>query len=93
MGFETGRKSSIGVTAVALTATSTPCEAVTVRAPATNSVNVYVAARSTVTADSADATDGYQLAPGDLHIFNIDDPNKLYAISTAASQKLFWKTE
>lgn len=93
MGFEAGRKSSIGVTALALTATSRPTVNVTVVCPDTNSAKLYFAMRSTVTADSADATDGFPLAAGEGKTFACEDPSKIYAISTATGQKCFWTTE
>ncbi len=62
---------------------------VQIKAPETNSGVVYVGA-SGVTADSADATDGFPLSPGEGLFVPVDDPSKLYVIASAAGQKVFW---
>lgn len=88
--FDHGRKSSIGVSAVQLTATSTPVKkGVAVKASRDNSSILYVG-NSDVTADTADATDGFELFPGESITIGIDNVNKIYVISKAAGQEVFW---
>ena len=50
---------------------------------------VYVGTAG-VTADAADATDGFPLAGGEGLFVPIDDPSKLYVRGSAAVQKVFW---
>lgn len=85
----TGRKSSIGTSAVQLTTNTTICVGVLLKAPTANTASVYVGP-STVTADSADATDGFIIEPGEGVFVTIDNASKLYAISSATGQKLFF---
>jgi hypothetical protein len=88
--FQHGRKSGVGTTAVALTTTSvTATKGVQLRAADANTGVVYVG-KSTVTTDSADATDGYPLAAGESLFVPVDDASKIYLRATAASQKVFW---
>lgn len=88
--FVHGRKSSIGASALQLTSTSSRVsKGVVVKAAVGNSGKVYVGL-SNVTADSADATDGFELAAGESIAMEIDDPSKVYVIGSAASQKVFW---
>lgn len=89
MSFLTGRKSSIGATALQLTATSTKCTGVYVKAADDNTGKVYVGI-STVTADSADATDGFPLSADTGVFVTIDDPSKLYVIGSTTGQKVFY---
>ena len=60
-GFATGRKSSIGTSAVQLTTSTHVSRGIQVIADSTNSVIVYVGL-STVTANAADSTDGFPLS-------------------------------
>ena len=88
--FDHGSNLDIGTAAEVLTATSFRCiKGVLVRAPSTNTGNVYVG-KSDVTAGTAAATDGMPLEAGDAIFIEIDNPNKLYVIATVAAQKIFW---
>lgn len=61
-----GAKSSISTTALALVAVATPLTYGTaVKSAAANTQKLYVGVASTVTSTSADATDGYELSPGE----------------------------
>jgi len=88
--FTTGAKSSISTSAVQITATDIKCVfGVLVKAAAANTGIVYVGT-SGVTAGSADATDGVELSAGDAVLIEVDNANKVYAIGSAAGQKVFW---
>lgn len=89
--FDNGAKSSIGTTAVQLTTSSITCgKGVVVKADASNSGFVYVGSSSSVTAGSADATDGFQIAAKEGVVVEVDNPNKIYVIGSAAGQKVYW---
>lgn len=85
----TGAKSSIGATALQLTAASTKCTGVYVKASNANSGTVYVGIE-TVTAGSADATDGFPIDATEGVFVTIDDPSKLYVIGSTTGQKVFY---
>jgi hypothetical protein len=87
--FYTGRKVIIE-TATALTDSSVKCEAgVTVRAASGNSGYVYVG-KSTVTKNSAESTDGYELAAGQSITIPVNNVNKVYAIASVNPQTVYW---
>ncbi|MHB1033226.1 MAG: hypothetical protein ACYC35_23935 [Pirellulales bacterium] len=89
-GFDHGRKSAIGTTAVPLVATSSrAAKGVQIKAAAANSGTVYVG-QSDVTADAADATDGFPLAAGEALFLPVDDPSKVYLVASTAGQKVFF---
>lgn len=89
--FFHGRKSGISTTAVQLTTTSNRCKrGIVVKAAVGNSGKVYVGSSLDVTADSADATDGFELSAGDSIMTETDDPSKLFLIASAPDQKVFW---
>lgn len=91
--FDHGRKSGVGTSAVQLAASSTPAtRGVLVRAPHDNSGTVFVGSSTSVTADSADATDGLPLAPGESLLIKVNDANKVYVIANATGQKVFFLT-
>lgn len=90
----TGAKSSIGTSAVALVGSATSVTyGVSVKAAAANTLKVYVGLANTVTATSADATDGYELAAGQ-EVFiprsAASDAASIYLISTNTGQKVFY---
>jgi len=64
---------------------------VVVKAAAGNSGKVYVG-NSDVTADSAAATDGFELSAGEAVTLEVDNVNKIWVIGSAVSQKVFWLT-
>lgn len=88
----TGRKSSIGATALQLTTADTPAsKGVLVKASAKNASGSYLyAGPSTITADSADSTDGFELSPGDAVTIPVDNVNKVYVIGSTTGLKAFW---
>jgi len=90
--FDHGRKSSIGTTAVQITTTSIVArQGVLVKSSVKNSVRLFVG-NSDVTADSADATDGVELAPGDWVMVPVDNANKVYVIAeSGTASKVFWQ--
>jgi len=89
--FRTGRKSSIGTTAVVLGGSTgiTLSRGVYVKAAAGNSGTVYVG-KVSVTANAADGTDGYQLAAGDEIFIEAQDTTDLYVVGSGAGQSVFW---
>lgn len=91
--FLHGKKSGIGVNAVRLTAVSLDSVrvgAILIKASPDNSGRVYVGTDNTVTADSTDATDGFELSAGESVVVEIDDPSKIFVIASATGQKVFW---
>lgn len=89
-GFDHGRKSSVGTTAVQLSATSyRVTKGVQLKADAANASTVYVG-NADLTADTADATDGFPLAAGEGLFVPVDDVNKVYVRGGASGQKVFW---
>lgn len=89
----TGSKSSIGATALQLTATSTHLyNGVEIKADAANSTGiVYVGFSSAITAAAADGTTGFQLVAGESRFFEIDDPSKIYVIGSTTGLKVWFK--
>ena len=89
----TGRKSAIGTTALALIGTATPVTyATTIKAAAANTGKIYVGLAG-VTADSAEGTDGLELAAGEavsLPKQFAADASLIFLIGSAASQKVFF---
>ena len=89
-GFDHGRKSSVGTSAVQLAATSyRAAKGVQIKADAANSAAVYVG-NADLTADTADATDGFPLAAGEGLFVPVDDVNKIYVRGGSSGQKVFW---
>jgi|GEM_PF-1767258 len=88
--FRHGRKSGIGAAVAPLTAAAVlATKGVQLRAADANSGVVYVG-QSTLTADTADATDGYPLAAGETLFVPVNDASKIFLRATAESQKVFW---
>lgn len=88
--FTTGAKSSIGTSAVQITTSDIKCIfGVLVKADDDNSGDVYIGPKG-VTAGTADATDGIRLKAGDSVFIEIDNANKVYAIGSAAGQKVYF---
>lgn len=88
---KTGRLSGVGGAAQRLTtAGAVKCGfGVLVKAAASNTANGFVGFSANITADSADATDGYLLEPGQEVAIEIDEPGNLWLIWTG-SQKFFF---
>ena len=89
--FSTGAKSSVGTSAVQMTSSSVKAPlGVTVKAANNNSGTVYVGSSSSVTAGTADSTDGFELGPGESITILVDNTNKVWLIGSAAGQKVFY---
>lgn len=89
-GFDHGRKSSVGTSAVPLIATPyRAAKGVQLKADAANSSTVYVG-NADVTADAADGTDGFPLSAGEGLFVPVDDASKVYLRAGASGQKVFW---
>lgn len=82
--LKSGRKSGIGTSAVAL-GTGGCTQGVLIKADADNAGIVSVGP-SGVTHETADATDGYQLAAGEEVFIAIDDLSKVYLIASTTAQ-------
>lgn len=88
--FDHGSKSSIGTSAVQITASSiTAKKGVTVKAAIANTGTIYVG-NSDVTNGTTDATDGFELGNGESVTIEVDNANKIYVIASTTSQKVFW---
>lgn len=90
--FNTGRKSSIGTSAVALVS-ATPATSengVRIVADPNNTAAVYIGKSSAVTANSADATDGYPLYAGREIVIPKEYANEIYVIAPSGSQAVWW---
>jgi len=83
--------SSIGDSQAQLTATIRKAKrGVQITADASNPSIIYVGLTG-VTADSADATDGYPIAAGDTVVIPTRNPALLYVIAkTGSTGKLWW---
>lgn len=89
----TGRISSINTTPVAMYnsgANFVVNEGIVVVTPSTNVENIWVGYSPNITADSADATDGFPIAPGASLFIPCRTPAELYVRSTAGSNLKLW---
>lgn len=87
--FDHFSKGSIGATAVQLSSSATRCfKGVQIKADPANTGVVYIG-KSDVTANTAAATDGYPLAAGEELFVPTDLLSTVYAIGSAAGQKVF----
>ena len=85
-----GRNSDVDTTAEQLTAVSMPAvNGVLVKA-ANGNTGVIYCGNSDVTANSVDATDGFELAAGESVFIEIDDPNKIYVIASVVNQGVYF---
>jgi len=83
-------KGSIGTSAVQITTSTFQCvKGMLIRADPANTGIVYIG-QSDVTANSAAATDGLPLEAGDAVMIEVNQVNLVYAIASAAGQKVFW---
>lgn len=86
----TGSKSSIGTSAVQISSTSVVASSgITIRSALANSATIYIGP-SGVTANTAAATDGIPLNPGESISMPLNNLNLLYVIATATGQEIFW---
>ena len=84
-----GRKSNIDTSAVVIGGSFVPKQGVLVKAHSSNTGIVFLG-NSDVTADSADATDGYPLSAGESVFLSAANVNMIYAIGSANDQVVFW---
>lgn len=63
---------------------------VQVKAYSLNTGNIYIGQSSGVTANSTEATDGYELTPGEGVFLPVSNPNLLWVIGSASGQKAFY---
>ena len=91
VAFNHGSNSVIGAAAAQLIVASVPATlGVEVKAANGNGANVYIGNSNAVTPATLDATDGFELGPGESILVRVDDVNKIWAISTMAGQRVFW---
>lgn len=91
-GFDHGAKSSIGTSAVQITASSIATKkGVLVKASNSNTGTIFVG-NSDVTNGSNDATDGFELGAGESVTIEVDNANKVYVIASTTSQRVSWLT-
>lgn len=85
-----GSKSDIGTTAAQLISTTVRAkQGVQVQAHSDNSDTIYIGFGNTVTVTGTDDdTDGYPLAAGNSLLIPITNPNEIFVISGASSQRL-----
>lgn len=93
-----GSKSSIGATALQLTATATPItpDGIALRSDPANTGYLFVGSSSAVTAGTSDATDGFPMKPGETLHFGkslSQDVSYLYVIASTTGQRIFWSTD
>ena len=89
--FSTGSNLDVDGSAEQLIAVSHPATtAVLVRADAENSGVVYLGDSASVTAGTLGSTDGLPLSAGDAISIPVTNANLIYAIGSAANQKLFF---
>lgn len=88
--FNHGRNSDVDTAAEQITTTNiVASHGVLVKAANGNSGKIYVG-KSDVTADSTDATDGFELGAGESVFVEIDNANKVYVIASAANQSVYY---
>lgn len=89
--FNTGQNSDVDTVAEQITTTSvTASRGVVVKAANANSGTVYVGTSSSVTAGTADATDGFELGAGESILVEVNNANKVWVIASVNNQKVFW---
>lgn len=88
--FTHGSK-TVGTSVIVLSATSIKTKSgVLIKAAAGNAGKVYPGSIPTVTADSDDATDGFELSAGDSVEVEVDNVSNIHLIASEANQKVFW---
>lgn len=94
-GFNHGHK-TVGTTAVKLTTLAFSCDrGVLLRCPGSsdpvpNTDPIWVGSSATVTANINEGTGGIPIPPGEALVIPVDSPDKVWVISTAASQDVAW---
>ena len=88
--FDHGRNSDIDTTPEQITTLSvTATMGVLIKAANGNSGTIYVG-NSDVTANTADATDGFELGAGESLLVKVDNVNKVYVIASVVNQSAYW---
>ena len=89
--MQTGRK-EVGLSVIPLVTneSSRGITGIQIYAAGVNTDTVYVGFRDTISADVDDDTDGYAIEPGKAVLLPIKNPNLIYLIAGAASQKIWW---
>jgi hypothetical protein len=91
--FDHGKKTAIGQTPVALSATSIPATyGVWVEAPPDNTGRLYVG-NVDVTPGTDPARDGWPLDPGESTFVRIDNVNKVFGITPSGTVAAYWRSE
>lgn len=81
---------TVGVTQVQLIASSIPVQkGIVIKASNSNTGNIYVG-NTGLTINTAEATDGFELGPGESLTIEPDNVSKVYLISDAASQRVYF---
>ena len=89
--FFTGAKTGITTTAVSLSDQDLHAQRGVQIVAATGKSNpIYIGHSASVTADSAESTDGYPLSAGESIVIPVKDPNGIYVISAAGTGKAFY---
>lgn len=92
LGFEHGHNSDVDTTAEQMINTTFQANRGVVVKAANNNTGIIFVGNSDVTADSADATDGFELGAGESITIEVDNPNKIYVIASAVNQGVYWIT-
>lgn len=88
--FDHGRNSDVDTSAEQITTTSiTATRGVLVKAANANTGRIFVG-NSDVTADSSDATDGFELGAGESLLVKVDNANRVYVIASVNNQIVYW---
>ena len=89
--FKTGRIADVNASAVQMTTDTTKGDyGVIVRAGSGNSGKLYIGNSSGVTANSADATDGFPLSAGESVVVKVRSPDQIYVIADGANNDDLW---
>lgn len=89
--FDHQEKTSIGATALQLSATSVPLQVgIEIKAASANSTGIVYVGNSDVTAGGTDGTDGFPLAAGERLFVAIDDVSKVWVIGSTTGLAVSW---
>ena len=84
--FLTGSKTSIGTSAVPITAIETNARrGVQIVANSANTVTVYIGPSTVTSGTSAATTDGYPLSAGESIVVPVIEPSKIYAVTASST--------
>ena len=89
--FFTGSKTGITTSSAALSTTELHSRrGIQIVADSGNANRVFIGQSSSVTAGTAEATDGYPLAAGESIVLPVTDPNSIFVIGPAGTGKVFF---